>query len=147
MIKLIKILNEITVNKPAEPEYRKRIRDYINNISKGDLDLSGLNEKIKLPNNFKVGGNLDLASTLITSLPDDLEVGGSLNLNNTPITSLPDNFKVGGNLYLSNTKITSLPDNLEVGGYLNLYNTQLSQKYTEEDIKKMVPGVKGKVYI
>ena len=127
MIKLIKILNEITVNKPAEPEYRKRIRDYINNISKGDLDLSGLNEKIKLPNNLKVGG--------------------SLYLNNTPITSLPDNLEVGGHLNLSNTKITSLPDNLEVGGYLNLYNTQLSQKYTEEDIKKMVPGVKGKVYI
>ena len=72
---------------------------------------------------------------------------GDLDLSNTKITSLPDNLEVGGNLDLASTPITSLPDNLKVGGNLDLYNTQLSQKYTEEDIKKMVPGVKGYIYI
>ena len=52
-----------------------------------------------------------------------------------------------GDLDLTSTPITSLPDNLKVGGNLYLYNTQLSQKYTKKDIKKMVPGVKGSVYI
>ena len=72
---------------------------------------------------------------------------GDLDLSHTPITSLPDNLEVGGNLDLASTPITSLPDNLEVGEDLYLGNTQLSQKYTEEDIKKMVPGVKGSIYI
>jgi hypothetical protein len=37
------------------------------------------------PDDLKVGGDLDLRSTKITSLPDDLEVKGSLSLRNTPL--------------------------------------------------------------
>ena len=72
---------------------------------------------------------------------------GDLDLSNTPITSLPTNLQVGGYLYLVNTPITSLPTNLQVGGYLDLENTPLSKKYTIEQIKQMVPGVEGKIYI
>ena len=69
----------------------------------------------------------------------------NLDLGGTPINSLPDNLKVGRNLYLNNTPITSLPDNLEVGGYLYLSDTPISKKYTAQEIRQMVPGVKGRI--
>ena len=151
MIKLLNILNEIQVNRPKEPEYKQRIRDYIKNGSKGDLDLSDLNEKVKLPDNLQVGRDLNLYNTQITSLPDNLQVGGDLDLYNTRITSLPDNLQVGGYLHLGNTPITSLPDNLKVGGNLYLYNTPISQNYTKEEIIKMIEDkggfIKGHIYI
>ena len=70
---------------------------------------------------------------------------GDLNLRNTPIQSLPDGLKVGGYLHLGGTSIQSLPPGLKVGGDLNLEGTPISKKYTEEEIRKMVPGVKGDI--
>ena len=52
-----------------------------------------------------------------------------------------------GDLNLRNTPITSLPQGLKVGGYLYLSKTPISKKYNEEQIKQMVPGVKGNIYI
>ena len=145
---------------------QQKIQQYIKDGGEGDLDLS--NTPItSLPNNLKVGGGLYLANTPITSLPDNLQVGGGLYLANTPITSLPDNLQVGGDLNLKNTpisifpnnlkvkgdlilhntKISSLPDNLKVGGDLRLRNTPISKKYNEEEVRKMVPGVEGDIYI
>ena len=72
---------------------------------------------------------------------------GDLDLAGIPIQSLPPGLKVEGSLYLKNTPIQSLPDGLEVGGYLFLENTPISKKYTEEEIQKMVPGVKGDIYL
>ena len=92
-------------------------------------------------------GNLDLSNTPITSLPNGLTVGGYLYLRNTKITSLPNGLTVGGNLYLWDTPITSLPNDLKVEDDLYLENTPISKKYTEEEIKKMVPEVKGDIYI
>jgi hypothetical protein len=43
--------------------------------------------------------------------------------------------------------MTSLPQGLIVGGDLDLYNTPISKKYNEEEIKQMVPGVKGHIYL
>ena len=146
----------------------KKVQEYIKNGSKGDLNLSDTpitslpdnltkvggsldleNTPItSLPDNLtKVEGYLDLYNTKITSLPDNLTVGGFLNLGNTKITSLPDNLTVGDSLDLHNTPITNLPDNLTVGGSLDLGNTPLSKQYTEEEIKQMVPGVKGNIYL
>ena len=106
---------------------QKQIQQYIKNGSKGDLDL---------------------ANTPITSLPDNLTyVGGSLYLHGSKITSLPDNLEVKGHLALSETPITSLPDNLKVGGILELYDIPLAKKYTKEEIRKMVPGVRGSIYM
>jgi hypothetical protein len=171
MIKLTNILNEITVNAPKEPEYKKIIRDYIRNGSRGNLDLSHINEKVKLPDNFtvrgdldlyntqitsfpnnlRVGGYLDLYNTQITSLPDNLKVRGYLNLHNTPITSLPNNLRVGGDLYLYYTPITSLPNNLRVGGDLDLDKTPLSQNHTKKEIRQMIEDrggfIEGHIYI
>ena len=135
MIKLIDILeNKILIPRRSKEERQKnyliatqkKIQQYIKGGSKGDLDL---------------------ANTPITSLPNDLQVGGSLNLKNTKITSLPDNLKVGGSLNLVNTKITSLPNDLKVGGNLDITKTPLSKKHTKEEIQKMVPGVKGDIFI
>jgi hypothetical protein len=145
----------------------KKVQEYIKNGNKGDLDLRDT-PITSLPDNLtKVGGNLDLYGTKITSLPNNLTVGSSLYLGNTKITSLPDNLTVGGYLYLSGTKITSLPDNLTVEGNLDLrnipitslpddltvkgdlylYNTPIAREYTKEQIKQMVPGIKGPIYL
>jgi len=135
MIKLIDLLENKILTTRRSPEERsknfliatqKKIQQYIKDGSKGDLNLE---------------------NTPITSLPQGLKVGGYLDLSNTLIVSLPQGLKVGGFLDLYNTKITSLPQDLKVGGDLNLSNTPLSKKYSEEQIKQMVPGVKGQIYI
>jgi len=134
MIKLIDLLeNKILVPRRSKEERsknfliatQKKIQQYIKDGSKGDLDLSG---------------------TPITSLPQGLRVEGYLDLSGTPITSLPQGLTVGGDLNLGSTKITTLPQGLKVGGFLGLTNTPISKKYSKEQIKTMVPGVKGEIY-
>jgi hypothetical protein len=156
MIKLLDILRENKILVPRRsPEERqknyqialqKKIQQYIKDGGKGDLDLE--NTPIQsLPDGLKVGGSLYLRGTPIQSLPDSLKVGGALNLINTPIQSLPSGLEVGGKLLLSNTPIQSLPDDLEVGGNLYLRGTPISKKYTEEEVRKMVPGVEGDIIL
>jgi len=155
MIKLLDILeNKILIPRRSKEErqknyqiaLQKKIQQYIKDGGKGYLDLA--NTPItSLPNNLKVGGGLYLKNTQITSLPNNLTVGGYLDLANTPITSLPNNLKVGGGLYLYNTKITSLPNDLTVGGNLDLAYTPISEKYSEEEIRAMVPNIKGDIFI
>ena len=152
--------NRITQNK---------IQEYIKNGMEGDLDLAftsitslpsnltkvggyldlfNITSISSLPSNLtKVEGNLRLSHTKIASLPDNLTVKGNLNLFDTPITSLPDNLTVGGNIYLQQNSITSLPHNLTVGGYLDLRYTPLSKKYSEDEIRAMVPNIEGEIYI
>jgi hypothetical protein len=136
MIKLLDILRENKILVPRRsPEERqknyqialqKKIQQYIKDGGKGDLDLRG---------------------TPIKSLPDDLKVGGYLDLDNTSIQSLPPGLEVEGALYLEGTPIQSLPPDLEVGGSLYLRDTPISKKYTEEEVRKMVPDVKGGIYL
>jgi hypothetical protein len=145
---------------------QKKIQQYIKDGSKGDLSLSTApitslpdNLTVKgslfldrskitsLPDNLTVGGGLFLNRSKITSLPNNLKVGGWIDLSNTPITSLPNNLKVNGMLDLSGTKITSLPDNLTVDRNLYLKNTPISKKYTKEQLKQMLPNVKGEIYL
>jgi len=105
---------------------QKKIQQYIKNGSKGDLDLS---------------------STIITSLPNNLTVTGNLDLRGSKIKSLPDNLTVVGYLDLVYTPIKSLPNNLTVRNHLNLYGTPISKKYSIKQIKQMVPNVKGDIFI
>jgi hypothetical protein len=144
------------------------IKSLPNNLKVGgrlnitDTDISSLPEDLKLefslsasgtnisslPKNLKViKGSLDLSNTPLTSLPDNLEVGKVLDIRNTPLTSLPDNLEVGGDLIVNNSKITSLPKDLKVEGRLFLLRTPISKKYTKEQLKQMLPGVKGEIYI
>jgi hypothetical protein len=162
MIKLIDILKEIKYNKiltPRRSEERdekyieiinKHIQQYIDNGSKGDLDLYNMQIK-SLPDNLKVGRSLNLEDNPIAFLPNNLQVKKDLYLNNTEITSLPDNLKVGNDLTLLLLKIDSIPNNLQIGRDLNLEGTPLAEKYTEEEIKKMIEDkggyVKGEIYL
>jgi len=153
MIKLIDILieqNKILVPRRSKEERQKnfviatqkKIQQYIKDGSKGDLDLSDTPIK-SLPDNLKVGGDLYLSYTPIQSLPDNLKVGGDLYLRNTPIQTLPDNLTIGRSLYLRNTPIQTLPDNLTIGRDLDLSYTPISEKYTKEQIRKMIEDKGG----
>jgi hypothetical protein len=64
-------------------------------------------------------------------------------INGIPLTKDELNFK--DTLDLENTKITSLPDNLTVGRSLNLINTPLSEKYSREQIRKMIEDKGGEI--
>ena len=161
MIKLIDLLKEdspfvsrggkerieaYSLKRKADAE--DKIQQYIKNGMKGNLGLSPF-PITSLPDNLtKVGGNLDLSFTQITSLPSNLTVGGYLNLYYTPITSLPSDLKVRGSLNLNNCKkITKLPPDLTVEGNLDLEGTPLSKKYSEKEIRAMIPKFKGKIYM
>jgi len=94
---------------------------------------------------LNVEGDLDLRDTEITSLPDNLTVEGYLGLYGTQISSLPDNLTVGGSLYLSFTKISSIPKNLHVELRIYFKNTPLADKYSKEQIRKMIEEKGGYV--
>jgi len=144
----------------------KKVEEYIKNGSQGDLDLNGtpitqlpaglkvggyLNlsstQITQLPAGLKVGGYLNLSSTQITQLPADLKIEGSLYIYETPITQLPAGLKVRGDLFLHNTQIAKLPADLEVGRDLYLERTPIAKKYTADQLKQMLPGVRGGISV
>ena len=160
MIKLLDLLKEdspfvprggkerieaYSLKKKADAE--DKIQQYIKNGMKGNLLLSS-SPITSLPDNLtRVGGNLGLSNSPITSLPSNLTVKGTLDLSFTQITSLPSNLTVGGYLNLYYTPITSLPSDLKVMGSLNLRKTPLSKKYSKDEIRAMMPNVKGKIFM
>jgi len=125
-----------------------KIQEYIKNGSEGDLNL--LRSPIQfLPRNLtKVGGKLNLMYSQIEKLPDNLTVNEYLWLDHSKnLQSLPNGLKVKGTLDVRYTNITSLPSDLEVGNHLVLYRTPIANMYTEEQIRKMVPNVKGYIHL
>jgi hypothetical protein len=76
-----------------------------------------------------------------------LTIHGVCDLSKTPIQSLPNNLSVADHLNIRNTNIKSIPDNLQVRGAFYIENTPLSKKYTLDQLKKMLPGVTGKIII
>lgn len=105
---------------------QKYIQDYINKGSRGDLELYKMPIK-ELPKNLKT-------------------VGGFLMLQRTQIRELPDNLVVKGTLNVSDTNIEKLPVGLIVDGDVFMNNTPLSKKYSEEELKQLLPGVTGNIY-
>ena len=97
----------------------------------------------------KKGKKIPLKAKLIhspeTIEKEDLDVEGDLDLEDTKISSLPDNLTVGGDLNLAFTPISSLPDNLKVERHLFLDQTPLTEKYSEEQIRKMIEEKGGEV--
>jgi hypothetical protein len=163
MIKFKDILDEVKlVQRRSKEERQKKHAVQLNNVIKHyskqsseyfeehpekiDLDLSNLNFEPKLPDNLTVYGDLDLTNTPIKELPSDLKVGANLYLYKSPIKELPSGLEVDGSLDLTNAPIISLPSDLKVGGHLDLTNTPISKEYTQEQLKKMLPNVKGNIY-
>jgi hypothetical protein len=91
-------------------------------------------------------GNLDLYRSDVKSLPDNLQVNGNLYLRYTKIKSLPKNLKVTGKLDIVGTLIPTLPKDLQVGGVLKISASKIDKNYTEEEIRKMAPGVTGEIW-
>jgi hypothetical protein len=160
MIKFLDILKEsddnIFIPRGSKEEKDKvlfkrtndKIQEYIRNGSEGSLDLR--NSPIQfLPKNLtKVGGKLNLMYSQIEKLPDNFMVNGYLDLEKCKnLQSLPNGLKVGHTLDLRDTNIRSLPSDLEVGGDLALYRTPIANRYTKEQIREMVPGVEGVIWL
>ena len=143
-MKLINLLKEIiiepeeeSVDRLALAQARDKIRDYITNGSKGDLDLRA-SAVYSLGNLQRVEGHLDLRGTAIQSLGNLEYVGGNLYLHNTPIESLGDLKYVVGSLYLQDTPIQSLGNLEYVGGNLGLRGSKLLNRYTVDQIRQVV---------
>ena len=107
----------------------------------GDLDLS-YSDIESLGNLVRVEGDLALYYSHVKSLGNLEYVGGDLNLDDTKIRTLGNLIRVGGYLKLYQCKTLQSLGNLEyVGGDLDLDNTPLSEKYAEDDIRKMIKVV------
>ena len=72
-------------------------------------------------------------------------MGGDLNLYAAKIKSLPNNLTVGGDLLLNSSEIISLSATIKVGGDLYIRKTPISLKYTDIELKKMLPNIKGRI--
>jgi len=128
---------------------QEKIDDYIKNGMKGELQLNysaGQADVKTLPDNLEVELDLYLPRGII-SLPNNLKVGGFLGAIESKLTSLPKGLKVGRGLNARDSQLSSLPKDLQVGRDLDLTGTPLSKKYTKEEIKRMVPGVKGDILV
>jgi hypothetical protein len=160
MIKFLDILKEsddnIFIPRGSKEEKDKvllkrtndKIQEYIKNGSEGDLDLWTLPIQFLPRNLTKVGGNLNLMRSQIEKIPDNLTVNGTLDLESCKnLKSLPNGLKVKYYLDLRHTNLTSLPSDLEVGGDLALYRTPIADMYTKEQIRYMVPGLKGGILL
>jgi hypothetical protein len=78
---------------------------------------------------------------------EDLHVKGDYyDSNNNDAAPLPNGMIVDGNLKIYNTNISSLPKDLKVEENLWVWDTPLADKYTEKKLKKMIPGVEGRIY-
>jgi hypothetical protein len=113
------------------------------------LDLLKESNKILIPRRSAEERQKNYAIAIQKKIQQYIKDGskGDLDLRNIPITSLPSGLNVGGNLILYSTPITSLPSDLKVGDDLYLMNTPISKKYTKEEIKQIVPGIKGSIYM
>jgi hypothetical protein len=159
MIKFLDILKEsddnIFIPRGSKEEKDKvlirrindKIQEYIKNGSEGELDLRYSPIKFLPKNLTKVGGKLILFYSQIEKLPDNLTVNGHLWLDGCKnLQSLPNGLKVKEILDLRDTNITSLPSDLEVDSSLVLYRTPIADMYTIEQIRKMIPNVKGYIF-
>jgi hypothetical protein len=108
----------------------------------GGLNLYNCIKLQSLGNLEYVGNFLDLESCQnLVSLGNLKYVGGTLDLRRTDIETLGNLEYVGGGLDLGFSDIKTLGNLEYVGGDLDLQSTPLSEKYTEDDIRKMVKVV------
>ena len=112
----------------------------------GNLDLHSTDYLKKLPVNLTVDGDVLMSYADAKQLSDNTKIGGTLDLSGTEIKQLPKNLYVGGDLDLTESEIEVLPKDLSVGGDLYVMNTPVGREYTENQLKRMLPNVKGDIY-
>ena len=103
---------------------------------------------MSLGNLETIGGDftmIDFKISSLESLGNLKSVGGSMNLSYAPIKSLGKLTSVGDYLDLEGSSVESFGDLTSVGGDLYLFGTPLLEKYTEEEIRKIV-RVSGNIF-
>ena len=87
-----------------------------------------------------------LVKSSITKLPKDLYVTRGFYLNNIqqPL-ELSDKLHVVKDFYMYRSNVSELPKYLYVGGNLNIKGTPLADKYTDEEIYKIVASRGGEI--
>ena len=113
----------------------------------GNFYLRNCSQLTKLPDDLHVELDLVLRDCIqLTKLPNYLYVGGYLALNGCKqLTKLPDDLHVTDSLIMIGTNISEVPNNLYVGGNFSIANTPLAEKYTDEEIRKIVASTGGQI--
>ena len=110
-------------------------------ITKEDLHVKGSFETCRFYNDD--GDDADYEG--LSSLPDGMTIDGHLSVGKD-LESFPNNLTVRKSLVIfGGNKISSLPKDLKVKGDLTLWKNSSLSKYSEEEIRKMAPGIKGKI--
>lgn len=86
---------------------------------KGFINLHGLTNIYRLPDNLKIDGDLNISFLNIPFLPSGLEVSGHLNCNCTYCNELPKDWKFKS-LEMSSCHLVHLPEGMVVDGSLDL---------------------------
>jgi len=157
-----------------EPETGGLLLDYSVSVNlpdnltiKGDLTIENSKDITTLPKNLTVTGNLKIWNTGISDWPEGLTVGRSITFAMSPLEQIPDNLTVNGHLFIRGSSVKELPKGLHVKDLLNIAKTEietlpadlkvdedllagetlLAEKYTEEQIRQMCPGIRGSIYL
>jgi hypothetical protein len=128
-----------------EPEYRYPLKlklfSFPDDVTKEDLHVKGDFETSRFYND----DDDDADYEGLFSLPDGMTIDGHLSIGKD-LKSLPNNLTVRKSLTIfDGNKISSLPKDLKVEGNLTLWENSLLNKYSEEEIRKMAPGIKGEI--
>lgn len=168
MANLLDILNEIRIKpagefsgRPPDYETRLRINQYIQNGSKGDLDLSNTNIRTlgflkKVRGNLNLNNCRDLKSlgdlryvtqglyarncTNLTTLGRLQEIGGMGDFENcTALVSLGNLERVRWDFDLTDCESLESLGNLKfVGDRLYIIGTPIAQNYSEREVREQV---------
>jgi hypothetical protein len=101
------------------------------------------NNVINLPNNLNLMSGLIIKNNLIEFLPDNLTVKGEIDVRRSNLKNLGNNLKVNV-LDMSNTSISEIPNNLQVKTLI-ISNTFFSERYTEDELSKLIKEKGGSV--
>ena len=135
-----------TVKVSNDPNYKIVTSDDLI-VSNGVLNF-GEQDVPSLPDGLEVEGSANFRTSDIKTLPNNLKIKGNLILVDAlSLESLPNGLEVGGSIQAEYSGIKSIPNDLKVNGSLWLHDTPISEKYTKEQLKQMLPGVKGEIYI
>jgi len=126
--------------------YNKNVKPNINWVSdKLNIDITIVvnNDITNLPNNLNIESGLLIFNKFIEFLPNNLTVNGELDASGSNLKNLGNDLKVNV-LDISNTSISEIPNNLQVKTLI-ISNTFFSERYTEDELSKLIKEKGGAV--